>query len=58
MFVYVVTYEDINEYAHIECAFTSEKDALEYVTERSKKPDIGCYCYDYEKIILNKGGEK
>jgi hypothetical protein len=57
MFVYVVTYEDINEYTHIECAFTSEKDALEYVTERSKKPDVGCYCYDYEKIILNGGSE-
>ncbi len=22
-----------------------------------QKPDVGCYCYDYEKIILNGGSE-
>lgn len=55
MFVYVVTSEDVNEYVYIECAFTSEKDALEYVTERNKKPDNWHRCYNYEKIILNGG---
>lgn len=51
MVVYVVTCENAeNDCKYLECAFTDEQDALDYINKEIKRLGCSPYYYDYTAL--------